>query len=200
MKYDFSEHDRALESSPERRQLIAALSWLTKAQRERYLARDQLREGQASNAYRDGIVSNHARRLHLERLDELQKTYDKWRHEEEVAKFDVARLKDIVQTRKLEGRVAAHRQLTANLIDAARQLQDAVIANQQFRKLLAKDLLRFGPPLQLMAAYERGGEGWVDQMLPTIEAWLKEMERGDAYQLASKGLTPAKPRPQPAIV
>ena len=181
---NFREHDRAIESSPERQQLSAAFSRMTKVGSELEVVRVQLQEERASaNAYRAG-VGNYARQQHLDRLADLQKAFGRLRHEEEAATAQVAHFKAVVSTRKLEGRVETHRQITANIVNAARTLQDAVIADQRFREQLGKDGLRFEGPLRSMAAYERGGPGWVDLMLPTIEAWLKEMQRTNAYGLS----------------
>ena len=146
---------------------------------------------------------DHAQRLHQEQLKELQAEADRCDHELDAAKAEADRLKRACHRLQLEGRVETHRRNTAAIIGATRALRDGIIADQQFREQLVKDRLPFSSPLQSMGprSWEGGGgPGWVDQMLPTIEAWLKEMERGDAYQLASKGLTPAKPEPQPARV
>ena len=99
---NFREHDRAVEASPERKNLSAALSRLTQVNSELQLVRVQLQEERASaSAYRAGVASNYARQQHLDRLAELQKTFDQLRHEQEGAKAEVAHLKAIIQTRRL---------------------------------------------------------------------------------------------------
>ena len=80
-------------------------------------------------------------------------------------------------------------------VNSVRTLLDAVTADEQFRDGLRENMLRFGPPLHAMAADERGGPGWVTKMRPVIEGWLKEMERGDPYNLVSK-TTAKQPRMQ----
>ena len=198
----FREHDRAVAMSPERQQLSDALSRLTQVNSELQLVRVQLQEERASaSAFRAGVASNYARQQHLDRLAEGQKTFDRLRHEEETAKAVVAHFRATIQTRRLAGRSEVHRQITANIVGAVMKLRDAVAVDQQFREQLAKDMLRFGAPLESMGprSWEGGGPGWIDGLLPVLKPWIAQMTKRDAYGF-SKNPAPAKPKravPQP---
>ena len=183
MNFNFREHDRAIESSPERQQLSAALSRLHKARVADENARTLLQQARTTSMHG---MSGRDQRLHGDRFADLQRVADECGVELEVAKAVADRLRSMLHTKKIEGRVEVHTQLTANIVGAVRTLQDAVATEQKFREQLRKDGLRFERPLRSMAAYERGGPGWVDGLMPTIAAWLKEMQRGDPYHILSR--------------
>jgi hypothetical protein len=184
----FTEHDRAVEASPERQQLTAALSRLTKATYAHDRTRTALRQVQAEPSHR--LDSNHERTLHRDRIDAAQRAYDEAVHDLAAAKGESDQLRRVCVTQRLDGRVEAHRQVTADLIDPMRMLRDAVIADREFRDQLQKDLLPFRLPLRAIRPYDGGGPAWIDQMLPVLDDWIAKIERTDAYGLASK--TPAK--------
>ena len=187
MNFDFREHDRAVAMSNEQERLDTALSRLHKAQQADMTARKELQQVRSTPTFG---LDNHEQRLHRDRFAELQRVADECEHELSDATFVADRLRGMLHRQKLEGRVEVHRRLTANIIGAVVTLRDAVAADRQFRDRLKADMLRFDPPLQPMADYVRGGAGWVDRMLPVIEAWRKEMQRANPYHLVAKAKQP----------
>ena len=200
MNYDFSEHDRAVASSPERQQLDAALSALTTAQREDRQAREELMQAKAAPTHRTD--SSHTKTLHRDRLAELQREADLRAHEVGVAQAEVDRLKCACLRQQIEGpRLDAHREITGNILGAARALLVAIDADQQFRGQLLEDRLPFAAPLKSLGpwSWEGGSIGWIDELRPVIEQWLARM--GSPYETSKPPATsPKRAAPQPVRV
>ena len=201
MIYNFRDHDRVVEASSEWRSLSTAQSRLTRAGQEDRQARRNLLQAKASPPHQ--MDGDHALRLHQEQIEKLHKEADRCAHELDAAKAEVDRLKRACVRQQLEGRVETHRQITARIIGAARMLQDAIADDQQFREQLVRDLLSLSSPLQSLGpwAWEGGGPGWIDGLLPLIKEWLAKMEKSDPYDLSKKPATsPKRAAPQPVRV
>ena len=199
--FNFSDLDRAIELSPEWQSLSTALSRLTRLRHDDREARAELM--QAKSAPSHPMDSNHEQRLHRDRIAEAQRVADQRAYELTGAKAEADRFKGVCIRLQLEGRVETHRQITARIIGAARMLQDAIADDQQFREQLVRDLLSLSSPLQSLGpwAWEGGGPGWIDGLLPLIKEWLAKMEKSDPYDLSKKPATsPKRAATQPAIV
>ena len=99
--FNFNDHDRAVASTPERQQLDATLSRLTKAAYEDRAARISLMQAKTSAPHQ--MDSAHTKNLHREQLDELQKEADRCAHELEVAKAQTDHLKNVCRVQQIEG-------------------------------------------------------------------------------------------------
>ncbi len=171
--------------------LSTTLSRQTTADHEDRAARTELMQLKSNPPHR--MDGDHAQRVYKEQLKELQAEADRCADELAAAKAEADRLRRVCVRQQLEGpRLDAHREITGNILDALRTLQDAIDADQKFRAQLLKDMLPFRPPLESIRPYDAGGERWADELLPVVEGWISKVQKRDAYNLVERPV-PAKP-------
>ena len=180
--FDFSDHDRAVEALPEQRQLDAALSRQSKAQRERDTAHEQLREAKLPMPSYRG-ETQHARRLRSDALDQAQRVFDEREDELQAAKAGVKRLKATKLNLRLKGnRVDTHRQIVVEILNAMRRVRTGIRLEREFRRQLGKDQIVFSRPLESMVSVHPAA---IEALMPVVEDWIAKIERADAYRITS---------------